>query len=79
MEPNRLDEPHLRWGPLAAPADTPDPGASVPGVPRSIREFIAASKFHEELWARAHQTGDGVRHCREEKLARQEAGEGHRS
>jgi hypothetical protein len=80
METDRLDEPGRQRGPLAAPADTPDAGAYVPGAAGSIQEFNAADKIHEELRARARQAGGAVRHRREEeRLARQEAGEEHRS
>jgi hypothetical protein len=78
METTPLDGPGRRPGPLAAPAGSSDVGADVSDIAGPIREFNAANKTHEELWARVHQTSDVVRHYREEeKLARQGAGEEH--
>lgn len=46
----------------------------VPDVTGPIRDFNAASKSHQELWARTHQAGDEVRRAREElRLAEREA------
>ena len=78
METIPLDEPDRQPGPLAVPAGTSDVGADVPDIAEPIREFNAANTTHEELWARVHQASDAVRRRRkEEKLARQEAGEEH--
>jgi hypothetical protein len=38
--------------------------ASLPDVAESVRDFNASNKAHEDLWARAHQAGDAVRHGR---------------
>ncbi len=78
METTPLDEPDRQPGPLAAPAGTSGEGADIPDIAGPVREFNAANKAHEELWARVHQEGDAVRRRRkEEKRARREAGEEH--
>ena len=78
METTPLDEPDRQPRPLTVPAGTSDVDTDVPDIAEPIREFNAANKTHEELWARVHQAGDAVRRRRkEEKLARQEADEEH--
>lgn len=50
--------------------------ASLPDVAESIRDFNTSNKAYEDLWARAHQAGDAVRHSsRDEHLARERAQE----